>query len=98
MIELWQFLRNVLFSSCKWPVDVHVTLGFLSLFFILHFALSIFSGLNSNLTLLHSERPKLYTILAFLSAKRVKAQMLTKCFGMGTLNAQLLKGVFLLRF
>ena len=28
--------------------------------------------LGALLTLLHSERPKLYTILAFLSAKRVK--------------------------
>ena len=37
MIELWQFLRNVLFSSCKWPVDVHVTLGLSSDYFYLFF-------------------------------------------------------------
>ena len=28
------------------------------------------------LTLLHSERPKLYTVLAFLSAVKVKAELL----------------------
>ena len=33
-----------------------------------------------SLTLLHSERPKLYTILAFLSAIGLKCKGVTPCF------------------
>ena len=40
--------------------------------------------LNCNLTLLHSERPKLYAILAFLSAKGLRLTIIIS--GSGTIT------------
>ena len=40
--------------------------------------LSTFIDWRSSLTLLHSERPKLYTILAFLGAIKLKTLLTTK--------------------